>query len=576
MPVTDGLPTCGRADSDGEIRDRIQSNGRCESANPRGDTYGPVAYLAYVPGGPGIRLERALGRAPGRPRDRARLRPPRARRPRARRPAVRRRPARGDPRLRLGGVSVHGVRASSNTNDAIMPAVLVWGFWLASSPVARGAALALAALDEVRGAPARAALARLPVARLRRRSVARFAAAFGVATVAAFSVLLLEPSLADAARDLLGPDGRVPARARLAVLDLGLGPVPRDGIPDLASLQTVVQVCTIALAGVAAARPRARKARSSSPRSPRPSSLAFELVAHALVVPLPSMAAPVRAPRPVCPAHAGPPRRRRCAAAAASRRCVASAVFVGARGRRDGRLGALRRRDHGHPALPHIRRADRGRPRAVPRLPRSSTRLARCPALVLPALVTDSLEAYRVVFVAELAIVGALAVLALDEALRRPGAGDRDRRGARPSWRSSPSLLGGVILTRFDLIPAALVAASAALLVAGRLRAASLVVGVGIAVKLYPAVLVPLLGSRRLATRRPARGARGRRLALAPARSGLPAVPRDRRRTASSIRSGASSDARSRSRASAPACCSRFTTRSAPRSAGRRGVARRT
>ena len=34
---------------DGEIRDRIQANGRCESANPRGDTYGPVAYLAYVP-----------------------------------------------------------------------------------------------------------------------------------------------------------------------------------------------------------------------------------------------------------------------------------------------------------------------------------------------------------------------------------------------------------------------------------------------------------------------------------------------------------------------------------------------
>ena len=31
------------------IRDRIQTNGRCESANARGDTYGPVAYLAYVP-----------------------------------------------------------------------------------------------------------------------------------------------------------------------------------------------------------------------------------------------------------------------------------------------------------------------------------------------------------------------------------------------------------------------------------------------------------------------------------------------------------------------------------------------
>ena len=28
----------------------IQTNGRCETANPLGDTYGPVSYLAYIPG----------------------------------------------------------------------------------------------------------------------------------------------------------------------------------------------------------------------------------------------------------------------------------------------------------------------------------------------------------------------------------------------------------------------------------------------------------------------------------------------------------------------------------------------
>ncbi len=49
MPVTDDRTACGPADADGEVRDRIQANGRCEAANPRGDTYGPVAYLAYVP-----------------------------------------------------------------------------------------------------------------------------------------------------------------------------------------------------------------------------------------------------------------------------------------------------------------------------------------------------------------------------------------------------------------------------------------------------------------------------------------------------------------------------------------------
>src|SRR4029450_4964720 len=49
MPVEDDLRACGPEGEDGEIRERIQSNGRCESANPRGDTYGPVSYLAYVP-----------------------------------------------------------------------------------------------------------------------------------------------------------------------------------------------------------------------------------------------------------------------------------------------------------------------------------------------------------------------------------------------------------------------------------------------------------------------------------------------------------------------------------------------
>ena len=50
FPVEDALKACGPADTDGEIRERVQTNGRCESANPQGDTYGPVAYEAYLPG----------------------------------------------------------------------------------------------------------------------------------------------------------------------------------------------------------------------------------------------------------------------------------------------------------------------------------------------------------------------------------------------------------------------------------------------------------------------------------------------------------------------------------------------
>lgn len=115
------------------------------------------------------------------------------------------------------------------------------------------------------------------------------------------------------------------------------------------------------------------------------------------------------------------------------------------------------------------------------------------PALVLPALVTESLEAYRAVFVAELALVGALAVLTFDWALRSHRRSGRDRVVILAVVALVPVLLGGVILTRFDLVPAALVAAAVALMGLGRLRAAALVVGAGIAVKLYPAVLVPLL-----------------------------------------------------------------------------------
>src|SRR5205814_7609136 len=49
FPVEDNRPACGPGDANGETRDRIQTNGRCESALPSGDTYGPVSYEAYLP-----------------------------------------------------------------------------------------------------------------------------------------------------------------------------------------------------------------------------------------------------------------------------------------------------------------------------------------------------------------------------------------------------------------------------------------------------------------------------------------------------------------------------------------------
>ncbi len=56
----------------------------------------------------------------------------------------------------------------------------------------------------------------------------------------------------------------------------------------------------------------------------------------------------------------------------------------------------------------------------------------------------------------------------------------------------APLLLGSVVLSRFDLWPAAIVAGALAALVSGRLRLGHLLLGLGVTAKLYPAVLLPL------------------------------------------------------------------------------------
>ncbi len=115
--------------------------------------------------------------------------------------------------------------SNSNTNDTIMPALLIFGFWLASSPWARGAAVALAGWTKF----AALILAPLWLAYPRGLRVPdrRYVAGFAVATLAAFSILLLEPDPLHAARVFAERTLRLPARPRVAVLDLGLGPVPR-------------------------------------------------------------------------------------------------------------------------------------------------------------------------------------------------------------------------------------------------------------------------------------------------------------------------------------------------------------
>ena len=80
-----------------------------------------------------------------------------------------------------------------------MPVFLIFGFWLVDVRVRAGGVSRPGRMDEVRGAPARAAVGLVsgiaPVL-----GKGRFAAGFAAATAAAFSILLLEPSPAHAAR----------------------------------------------------------------------------------------------------------------------------------------------------------------------------------------------------------------------------------------------------------------------------------------------------------------------------------------------------------------------------------------
>ena len=138
-----------------------------------------------------------------------------------------------------------------------------------------------------------------------------------------------------------------------------------------------------------------------------------------------------------------------------------------------------RARRHRHRALSNVRRANRGRARPLPRLP------VRVPAGRAsgsrPARARDRLARRlpRRVRAPRWRSPGRSACSSSPPASRRLR---HERR--RPPARAAvvalvPLLLGGVILTRFDLVPAALVAGAMLLLVIGRLRAGALVVGSG-------------------------------------------------------------------------------------------------
>ncbi len=254
MPIEGSLKACGPADADGEIRDRIQTNGRCESANPLGDTYGPVSYEAYLPGywikgwsGKWDTLPAAhvtsgiwdviaavglllVGR-------------------------------------RFGGLALGSMLAfawaaypftqyasNSNTNDLIPPALLIWGFWLASAAGASGAFAALSGWTKFGSLLVLPLWASYPERRL--KPALRFAGGAALATAAAFSILLLEPNLGHALRVFFDRTVRwqVGRDSPFSLWDWGQ--YHARGIPDLHLVQRALEALLVGGALAAGLWPR--------------------------------------------------------------------------------------------------------------------------------------------------------------------------------------------------------------------------------------------------------------------------------------------------------------------------------
>ena len=254
MPIEEDRPACGSADSSGEIRERIQANGRCEAANPSGDTYGPVSYLAYVPAvlvfpwtGKWDTLPAAHAASIGWDLLAAfglvlvglRL---------------------GDRRLAVmllfawAAYPFTGYALLADTNDAIMPALLIWGFLALQKPALRGAAVALSGWTKF------VVLAVAPLwltyPRFDRRRAMRFVVGFAVATVAAFSILLLEPNLWVALRTFWHRTipTQIDRHSPFSLWDWGQ--YHARGLPNLHLVQRVLEVGAAAFALLVAFVPR--------------------------------------------------------------------------------------------------------------------------------------------------------------------------------------------------------------------------------------------------------------------------------------------------------------------------------
>jgi uncharacterized membrane protein len=100
--------------------------------------------------------------------------------------------------------------------------------------------------------------------------------------------------------------------------------------------------------------------------------------------------------------------------------------------------------------------------------------------------------AYKRTFGALMAACGAALVIAVAISAASLGFSTAATAAALALAALAPLLLGSVVLTRFDLWPAALTAAAMAAILCGRLRLGHALLGLGVVAKVWPGVLLPL------------------------------------------------------------------------------------
>jgi hypothetical protein len=143
----------------------------------------------------------------------------------------------------------------STTNDALMPAFLVWGLVVAASARGRGAAAALAGWSKFVSLPTIPLWLTYPDGPTR-RGMLRFTSGFLVVTLAAFSVLLLDPPLGSALHAFWDRTLGFQLERESPFSIWGWGQYHARGLPDLSLVQHGVQAATLVLAGVVTMVPR--------------------------------------------------------------------------------------------------------------------------------------------------------------------------------------------------------------------------------------------------------------------------------------------------------------------------------